>query len=80
MFVPSVQDSFACEKTLLEDHAEVYDWKFKVYPPKVIALENIELVTESIRVHDVRVGMLIHLVKSKNVSSGTELTSFLRIF
>ena len=80
MFAPSVQDSFAYEATLLEDHAEVYDWKFKVYPPKVIALENIKLVTESIRVHDVRVGMLIHLVKSKNVSNGTELTSFLRIF
>ena len=80
MFAPSVQDSFACEATLLEDHAEIYDWKFKVYPSKVIALENIELVTESIRVHDVRVGMLIHLVKSKNVSSETELTSFLRIF
>ena len=67
MFVPSVQDNFACEATLFEDHPEVYDWKFKNDPLNVIALENVELVIESIRVHDVRVGVLVHLEKSKNV-------------
>ncbi len=56
MFIPSVQDSFAAEATLFGDHADVYDSKFKDDPLDVIAFEKGELVAESIRVHDVRVG------------------------
>ena len=70
----------AAEATLFGDHADVYDWKFKDEPLDVIAFEKGELVAESIRVHDVRVGKLMHLEKSKNVLNETELLALLGIF
>ena len=48
-----------------------YDSKFKDDPLDVIAFEKGELVAESIRVHDVRVGKLMHLEKSKNILNDT---------
>ena len=68
------------ESTLFGDHADVYDWKSKDYPLNVITFEKGELVTESIRVHDVRVGKLIHLEKSKNILNETVLLALLSIF
>jgi hypothetical protein len=79
MFAPSVQDSLAVEATLFGDHKEVYDSKFKDDPLNVITLEYWELVVESIRVHDVRVGEFVHLVKSKNVLNETGLLALLSI-
>ncbi len=80
MLVPSVQDSLAVEATLSGDHADVYDWKSKDDPLNVIAFKKGELVTESMRVHDVRVGKFIHLKKSKNSLNETWLLELLSIF
>ena len=80
MFAPSVQDSLAVEATLFGDHEEVYDSKFKDDPLNVITLENGELVVESIRVHDVRVGEFEHLLKLKNELNETGLLVLLSIF
>jgi hypothetical protein len=80
VFAPLVQDSLAVEATLFGDHTEVYDSKFKDDPLNVITLENGELVVESIRVHDVRVGEFEHLLKSKNELNETGLLVLFSIF
>ncbi len=68
------------EATLFGDHVDVYDWKSKDDPLNVIALEKEKLVSESIRVHDVRVGTLMHLEKSKNILNEAVLLALLSIF
>ena len=80
VLTPSEQDSLTVEGTLLGDHFEIYDSKFKDEPLNPIAFGYIELLVESARIHDVIVGMLVHLEKSKNVFNETVETRLLRIF